>query len=161
MATKEESAKDLQSTSEQSTEKMIAKDEADDDDASTEITEITEISTSAEASALDEISTSVIVSAPAEVSRENPSSSNEYIRLRVITGEMTNEIHFRVKPATALGRLKHSYCNKLGLVADELRFIFDGTRISDDDTPNSLGMVDDDVIEIYQERIGGKYILFK
>ncbi|XP_050532560.1 small ubiquitin-related modifier-like [Daktulosphaira vitifoliae] len=83
-------------------------------------------------------------------------SSEEYIRLRVITSDMTNEVHFRVKSATALGRLKRSYCSKLGFQVEELRFVFDGHRITDDDTPKKLGMMNDDVIEIYQERTGGK-----
>jgi len=82
-------------------------------------------------------------------------TSDEYIRLRVITSDMTNEIHFRVKAATALGRLKRSYCSKLGFQPNELRFVFDGHRITDDDTPKKLGMINDDVIEIYQERSGG------
>jgi len=81
--------------------------------------------------------------------------ADEYIRLRVITSDMTNEVHFRVKAATALVRLKRSYCSKLGYQVDELRFVFDGHRITDDDTPKKLGMINDDVIEIYQERTGG------
>lgn len=89
------------------------------------------------------------------VSEEKASSSDEYIRLRVITSDMTNEVHFRVKSATTLGRLKRSYCNKLGFSVEELRFVFDGHRITDDDTPKKLGMMNDDVIEIYQERSGG------
>lgn len=95
------------------------------------------------------------VSNALEVAEEKASSSDEYIRLRVITSDMTNEVHFRVKAATALGRLKRSYCSKLGYQVDELRFVFDGHRITDDDTPKSLGMINDDVIEIYQERTGG------
>jgi len=90
-----------------------------------------------------------------EVAEEKASVSDEYIRLRVITSDMTNEVHFRVKSATALGRLKRSYCSKLGFQVEELRFVFDGHRISDDDTPKSLGMINEDVIEIYQERTGG------
>jgi len=82
-------------------------------------------------------------------------NTDEYIRLRVITSDMTNEVHFRVKAATALVRLKRSYCSKLGFQVDELRFVFDGHRITDEDTPKSLGMINDDVIEIYQERTGG------
>lgn len=88
-----------------------------------------------------------------EVAEDKP--AEEYIRLRVITSDMTNEVHFRVKSATALGRLKRSYCSKLGFQLGELRFVFDGHRITDDDTPKTLGMIDDDVIEIYQERTGG------
>lgn len=90
-----------------------------------------------------------------EETEEKASASEEYIRLRVITSDMTNEVHFRVKAATALGRLKRSYCSKLGFQVDELRFVFDGHRITDDETPKKLGMINDDVIEIYQERTGG------
>lgn len=90
-----------------------------------------------------------------EVIEDKPVVLEEYIRLRVITSDMTNEVHFRVKSATSLGRLKRSYCSKLGLQSDELRFVFDGHRITDDDTPKRLGMTNDDVIEIYQERTGG------
>lgn len=90
-----------------------------------------------------------------EVAEEKAATTDEYIRLRVITSDMTNEVHFRVKAATALGRLKRSYCSKLGFQVEELRFVFDGHRITDDDTPKSLGMMNDDVIEIYQERTGG------
>jgi len=90
-----------------------------------------------------------------EVAEDKTAATDEYIRLRVITSDMTNEVHFRVKAATALVRLKRSYCSKLGFQVDELRFVFDGHRITDEDTPKSLGMINDDVIEIYQERTGG------
>ncbi|CAI6369040.1 unnamed protein product [Macrosiphum euphorbiae] len=90
-----------------------------------------------------------------EVAEDKAAATDEYIRLRVITSDMTNEVHFRVKAATALVRLKRSYCSKLGFQVDELRFVFDGHRITDEDTPKSLGMINDDVIEIYQERTGG------
>ncbi|XP_060880089.1 small ubiquitin-related modifier-like [Metopolophium dirhodum] len=90
-----------------------------------------------------------------EVAEDKTAANDEYIRLRVITSDMTNEVHFRVKAATALVRLKRSYCSKLGFQVGELRFVFDGHRITDEDTPKSLGMINDDVIEIYQERTGG------
>ncbi|VVC44179.1 Hypothetical protein CINCED_3A010858 [Cinara cedri] len=86
---------------------------------------------------------------------EEKTPVDDYIRLRVITSDMTNEVHFRVKAGTALGRLKRSYCTRLGFQHEELRFVFDGHRIIDEDTPKSLNMVNDDVIEIYQERTGG------
>lgn len=89
------------------------------------------------------------------VEKKYSATIEEYIRLRVITADMSNEVHFRVKAATSLLRLKRSYCNKLGFQVNELRFVFDGHRITDEDTPKSLGMINDDVIEIYQERTGG------
>ncbi|XP_027853374.1 small ubiquitin-related modifier-like [Aphis gossypii] len=90
-----------------------------------------------------------------EVADDKTSTSDDYIRLRVITSDLNNEVHFRVKAATPLVRLKRSYCSKLGHQIDELRFVFDGHRITDEDTPKKLGMINDDVIEIYQERSGG------
>jgi small ubiquitin-related modifier len=92
---------------------------------------------------------------PEVAEKKYSATLEEYIRLRVITADMSNEVHFRVKAATSLLRLKRSYCNKMGFQVNELRFVFDGHRITDMDTPKSLGMINDDVIEIYQERIGG------
>ncbi|KAL5238951.1 hypothetical protein ACI65C_006361 [Semiaphis heraclei] len=75
--------------------------------------------------------------------------------VRVITCDLTNEIHFRLKAEVEMVRMKKAYCKKLGHEVGEIRFVFDGLRITDSDTPKSLGLVDDDVIEVYQERTGG------
>ncbi|XP_050532253.1 small ubiquitin-related modifier-like [Daktulosphaira vitifoliae] len=130
MSDNEETPKDVPSTSEDNTEQT--KDQ----------------NTTSEGDAAPSASSGVV-----EVAEEK--ASDDYIRLRVITSDMTNEVHFRVKSATSLGRLKRSYCSKMGFQVEELRFVFDGHRITDDDTPKSLGMINDDVIEIYQERTGG------
>ena len=38
------------------------------------------------------------------------------------------------------------------------RFLFDGRRINDDETPKALEMEQDDVIEVYQEQTGGGFM---
>merc|ERR1711992_115802 len=74
----------------------------------------------------------------------------EYIKLKVV-GQDSNEIHFR---------LKKSYAERVGVPVSSLRFLFDGRRINDDETPKALEMEQDDVIEVYQEQTGGLlYIL--
>ncbi|KAI6203784.1 hypothetical protein M3Y94_00596400 [Aphelenchoides besseyi] len=78
----------------------------------------------------------------------------EYIKLKVV-GQDANEVHFRVKYGTSMGKLKKSYAERTGVAIGSLRFLFDGRRINDEDTPKSLGMEDDDVIEVYQEQLGG------
>jgi len=78
----------------------------------------------------------------------------EYIKLKVV-GQDSNEIHFRVKMTTQLGKLKRSYAERVGVAVGSLRFLFDGRRISDDETPKQLEMENDDVIEVYQEQTGG------
>ena len=48
----------------------------------------------------------------------------------------------------------------MGVPVTSLRFLFDGRRINDDETPKALEMEQDDVIEVYQEQTGGhKYKL--
>merc|ERR1712130_611964 len=78
----------------------------------------------------------------------------EYIKLKVV-GQDSNEIHFRVKHTTQMGKLKKSYSERVGVPVTSLRFLFDGRRINDDETPKALEMEQDDVIEVYQEQTGG------
>merc|ERR1712204_143479 len=78
----------------------------------------------------------------------------EYIKLKVV-GQDSNEIHFRVKQTTQMGKLKKPYSERVGVPITSLRFLFDGRRINDDETPKALEMEQDDVIEVYQEQTGG------
>ena len=62
-----------------------------------------------------------------------------------------------------MGKLKKSYSERVGVPVTSLRFLFDGRRINDDETPKALEMEQDDVIEVYQEQTGGaasSWILF-
>ena len=49
-----------------------------------------------------------------------------------------------------MGKLKKSYSERVGVPVTSLRFLFDGRRINDDETPKALEMEQDDVIEVYQ-----------
>uniref|UniRef100_A0A1I7YNT0 Small ubiquitin-related modifier n=1 Tax=Steinernema glaseri TaxID=37863 RepID=A0A1I7YNT0_9BILA len=84
-----------------------------------------------------------------------PAGGAEYIKLKVV-GQDANEVHFRVKYGTSMGKLKKSYADRTGVNVASLRFLFDGRRINDDDTPKTLDMEEDDVIEVYQEQVGGR-----
>eukprot|EP00102_Acyrthosiphon_pisum_P020317 XP_016657527.1 PREDICTED: small ubiquitin-related modifier-like isoform X2 [Acyrthosiphon pisum] len=90
-----------------------------------------------------------------KVTDEKAPAANEYICLHIITSDFTNEVRFRVKAGSAFIRLKRSYCSKMGFEVDQVRFMFDGYRITDDDTALKLGMTDNDIVEIYQEKTGG------
>merc|ERR1712098_211872 len=50
---------------------------------------------------------------------------------------------------------KKSYSERVGVPVTSLRFLLDGRRINDDETPKALEMEQDDVIEVYQEQTGG------
>ncbi|KAE9549445.1 hypothetical protein FO519_007339 [Halicephalobus sp. NKZ332] len=80
--------------------------------------------------------------------------AQDYIKLKVV-GQDSNEVHFRVKYGTSMAKLKKSYAERTGVNINSLRFLFDGRRIGDEDTPKTLEMEEDDVIEVYQEQLGG------
>ena len=99
-------------------------------------------------------------------------ADDNYIKLKVV-GQDSNEIHFRVKNTTSMAKLKKSYSERVvsylssdlstsltiiiiqGVPVDSLRFLFDGRRINDADSPKMLEMENDDVIEVYQQQTGG------
>ena len=80
---------------------------------------------------------------------------SEFSSAIAFIGQDSNEIHFRVKQTTQMGKLKKSYSERVGVPVTSLRFLFDGRRINDDETPKALEMEQDDVIEVYQEQTGG------
>jgi len=98
----------------------------------------------------------IAVMSQSEGKQEAGDSNSEYIKLKVV-GQDSNEIHFRVKMTTQFGKLKKSYSERVGVQVGSLRFLFDGRRINDTDTPKLLEMENDDVIEVYQEQSGGHY----
>ncbi|MEE6490155.1 hypothetical protein FKM82_015790 [Ascaphus truei] len=61
----------------------------------------------------------------------------DYIKLKVI-GQDSSEIHFKVKMTTHLKKLKESYCQRQGVPMNSLRFLFEGQRISDHQTPKEV-----------------------
>ncbi|XP_078079964.1 small ubiquitin-related modifier 1 [Mustelus asterias] len=87
-------------------------------------------------------------------SQSGEKKDGEYIKLKVI-GQDNSEIHFKVKMTTQLRKLKESYCQRQGVPPNSLRFLFEGQRITDHQTPKELGMEDEDVVEVYQEQTGG------
>ena len=76
-------------------------------------------------------------------------SQNQFIKLKLVS-ESSNEIHFRVKTNTKLRKVKESYIERVGETNMVLKY--DGQEVNDNDTPQSLKMEDDDVIEVYQKQ---------
>lgn len=44
-----------------------------------------------------------------------------------------------------------AYCSRQGLASNQCRFIFDGERLKDDDTPDKLEMENGDEIDVMVE----------
>ena len=75
------------------------------------------------------------------------------INLKVVTQD-GNEIYFKVRRNVRLQTLMHAFCNRQGVTMGSVRFLFDGNRINDMQTPSQLEMEDGDIIDVMVEQMG-------
>ncbi|KAJ7453705.1 small ubiquitin-related modifier [Mycena galericulata] len=70
------------------------------------------------------------------------------INIKVVssTGE---EVFFKIKRSTKLSKLQGAYASKVGKDVGSIRFLYDGARINDDDTPQSLDMEDNGALSLF------------
>lgn len=65
------------------------------------------------------------------------------------------EVLFRVKRTTPMKKVMDAFCNRMGTQNGSYRFLFDGDRIEDDYTPESLEMEEMDSIDALVTQTGG------
>ncbi|EEH17928.1 hypothetical protein PABG_00491 [Paracoccidioides brasiliensis Pb03] len=88
--------------------------------------------------------------------QENTSAAqppSEHLNIKVT--DNNNEVFFKIKRSTQLKKLMEAFCQRQGKDMTQVRFLFDGTRVRQDDTPDTLDMADGDTLEVHQEQIGG------
>jgi small ubiquitin-related modifier len=85
---------------------------------------------------------------------EEGGADNETLQLKVKNSE-GKETVFKLKKQTALRKMMDAYCQREGLPADGVRFLFEGERLNREQTPEALGMEDGDVIDALIEQTGG------
>ncbi|KAJ7138822.1 hypothetical protein C8R46DRAFT_603970 [Mycena filopes] len=65
-----------------------------------------------------------------------------------------------IKPATTFARLLPLLAEKQDLKIDSFYLLYDGRRLKDEDTPQSLHMEDGDEIDVLQRLLGGKPVIY-
>ncbi|KAF2765855.1 ubiquitin-like protein [Teratosphaeria nubilosa] len=65
------------------------------------------------------------------------------------------EVSFKMKATTKMGKAISAFAQRTEKKKESLRFIFDGDRVLDETTPGDLSLEDGDIIEVYQEQLGG------
>merc|ERR1712046_498835 len=85
---------------------------------------------------------------------EDKKDVGEHINLKVVTQD-GNEIYFKCKQTTPLQKLMRAFCQRQGVQMNAVRFLFDGTRVRDSQTPKDLAMEDGDIIDVMMEQTGG------
>lgn len=68
---------------------------------------------------------------------EDKNEIKDHLNLKVITQEGT-EIYFKCKTTTSLSKLMNAFCTRQGVSMQQVRFLFDGNRINDSHTPESV-----------------------
>ncbi|KAE8442725.1 hypothetical protein EG329_002916 [Mollisiaceae sp. DMI_Dod_QoI] len=72
-----------------------------------------------------------------------------------VVDQAQNEVFFKIKFSTPLKKVMDAYCGRQGIMRDAVRFLVDGVRINDGDTPASKEMEDGDTIEVFTQQLGG------
>lgn len=81
-------------------------------------------------------------------------SDEKSIILRV-KDQVGEEMIFKVKKETKMSKIFVAYSNRKGIALDQLRFMIDGERIADENTPKTLELEDNDQIDVVLHTIGG------
>ncbi|CAI2383127.1 unnamed protein product [Moneuplotes crassus] len=87
---------------------------------------------------------------------ESKDSESNETRINIkVKNQDGGEIFFKIRRGTMLKKLMDAYCQRQGLMVSTCRFIFDGERIKETDTPDSLSMEEGDEIDLMVEQTGG------
>jgi small ubiquitin-related modifier len=89
-------------------------------------------------------------------SRVQKGSGGDQLTLRVVN-QAGEETFFKIKLDTPLGKLMGAYCTRRGDPPNTTRFLYDGERVKDTDTPGSLHMQDGDVLDAVAQQTGGLF----
>jgi small ubiquitin-related modifier len=83
-----------------------------------------------------------------------PVAPDDSINLRVMS-QNGSEVYFKLKKTTPLSKLMDTFCQRQGLNPDDCRFLYDGNRVRGEQTPKSLEMEDEDIVDVVQSQVGG------
>lgn len=103
---------------------------------------------------------SVTTTLPAQTSPPSTTSDSKHViepqslNLRVIN-QNGNETPFKIKTTTPLNKLMNVYCERAGVERNSVRFLYDGNHIREGDTASSLGMENEDIIDVMLQQTGG------
>ncbi|CAD8064398.1 unnamed protein product [Paramecium sonneborni] len=81
-------------------------------------------------------------------------SQAEYLNLKVKSQD-GEEVFFKIKKQTQFKKLMDAYCSRQNLQIQNVRFLFDGERILETQTPADIGMETGDEIDVVIEQVGG------
>ena len=70
-------------------------------------------------------------------------AAGEQLNLKVKSQDV-EEVFFKIKNSTQLKKLMDAYCQRQSLNANNVRFLFDGERLHENQTPKDMNMENGD-----------------
>jgi small ubiquitin-related modifier len=96
----------------------------------------------------------------ATMNNQENSSNQERLGNSVVTVKVRDQFEqfffFRVKRSTPMMKIFDAFARKVGLPTAMLKFMRDGERISEIETPASLELYDEDQIDVFHVAVGGE-----
>jgi len=77
-------------------------------------------------------------------------------KARPLAQQAGEETYFKVKKTTKMSKVFDAYAQRKGVQRKALRFLLDGERIQDDQTPDDLDLDENDQIDCLLEQTGGR-----
>lgn len=65
------------------------------------------------------------------------------------------DVYFKVRKTTKMRKLFQAFCKRSNVDPSTMRFFFQGERIQEDETPESLGLKEGDKIESFVRQVAG------
>jgi len=81
-------------------------------------------------------------------------AKTDHINLRVVAQD-GGEVFFKIKKSTQLRKLMDAYCDRQAISPNSIRFLYDGQRVREEQTPQELDMEDNDIIDAVLQQTGG------
>lgn len=70
--------------------------------------------------------------------RDAPPPPTEHLNIKVT--DNNNEVFFKIKRTTQLKKLMDAFCERQGKQLQTVRFLFDGTRVRPEDSPETVSI---------------------
>ncbi len=69
---------------------------------------------------------------------QKPEETGQSEHLNIKVTDNNNEVFFKIKRTTLLGKLMNAFCDRQGKNIQSVRFLFDGQRVTAQDSPDTV-----------------------
>lgn len=67
---------------------------------------------------------------------QQDAAGGEHLNIKVTDGN--NEVFFKIKRSTKLDKLMRAFCDRQGKDRNTVRFLYDGVKVNEGDTPDNV-----------------------